>query len=147
MVDTVTELSGSNFCGGVIDCDNPPPNVEYEAMGDACDTIRFECPPGAQFYRDECGCGCQYQGDSCADFPPEDGYYVGIGEECDQIPVECDDGEDYFRDECGCGCVTRDCDCPDFEAPVCAPDGTQYRNECEASCAGEFGARTCDMAC
>ena len=147
VVNVVTELSGTNFCGGAFDCDNPPPNIQYFGEDDECDFIDFNCPENAEYYRDECGCGCLFEGGSCEDFAPEGVRYVATGPECDFVEFDCGEGEEVWFDECGCGCVERDCGCPDFEDPVCAPDGRQYVNECEAACAGAFGARPCDNAC
>lgn len=147
LIETVTELSGSDFCEEAVDCDNPSPNVEYIERGEACDFVEISCREGTTYFRDECGCGCRPSGGSCDDFPPEGVRYVGVGDECEFIDYRCDENEDYYGDDCGCGCIEIDCDCPDFEAPVCAPDGRQFRNECEAACYGEFGARPCEMGC
>ena len=146
LVEAVLDLTQINFCAPNSACENTPENVLYVAFGQECEEIDYDCPPDADYYRDDCGCGCVFGELDCSN-PPPGVTYVAQGEECERIRFECGADEDYIFDQCGCGCEQRDCGCPDFDAPVCGPDGTIYRNDCEATCVGVFGARSCEMAC
>ena len=84
----------------------------------------------------------------CDEPPSDNHFYIGFGQECAYIDYECGPGEDYFQDECGCGCVIRPCECDDVsDAPVCSPEGVQFRNACEARCEGYYGLRSCEESC
>jgi hypothetical protein len=84
VVDSVTELAGQNFCSDNAACEDAPRNVLYVEFGEACNDIDYDCPPDADFYRDECGCGCIFQDIDCSN-PPEGVRYVAEGEECNDI--------------------------------------------------------------
>ena len=121
---------GDSICGP--NCTEPDPNVMYVSENlIECEMIDFACPPEAEYYYDECGCGC-YTRDcntECA----------GARDE----PVCAPSGERYAS-ECHANCAREyqyrpcemACDCPTVYEPECGLDGVTYDNRCLRECVG-----------
>ena len=67
--------------------------------------------------------------------------YVGQSPNECAMDFGCEEDEEPFNNACGCGCIgepggNEGCNCPGEVDPVCGVNQVQYRNECEADCAG-----------
>lgn len=86
--------------GPQLNCDYSNPEKNYIGRSkEACDTMRFMCAEGTEYFADECGCGCK---------PSEqDSFYVQDGD-CSIAAVSCPVGMEAFEDDKGCGCRSPD---------------------------------------
>ena len=113
-------------------CSEPNPNVMYISENlIECEMIDFTCPSDAEYYYDECGCGC---------------YTRDCNTECDgerDAPV-CSPSGERFASECHANCAREyqyrpcemACDCPTVYEPECGLDGVTYDNRCLRECVG-----------
>ena len=126
------EIAYFGECEPRFDCIEPNPEVEYISDSpEECELIDFDCPPNAEYYFDECGCGCYvYDCEAeCANAP--------------EFPVCTPDGQRYAN-ECLASCSGQfnyrpcesQCECPDIYDPQCGLDGATYNNACLRECVG-----------
>jgi len=126
-------MFGDGVCNDVSgECVEPNPDVDYVADDpDECELIDFGCPDNAEYYHDECGCGC---------------YIRDCDQECERVeedPVCTPDGR-TFPSECHAFCsgarehrpCTTECVCPEVYEPQCGLDGFTYNNSCIRECQG-----------
>ncbi len=79
--------------------------------------------------------------------------YVGRDQASCEQAFECEEGEELFNNDCGCGCIGQgggdpNCNCPEEVDPVCGVNDVEYRNSCEAECAGvRWNAEPCNAPC
>ena len=132
-IENGIRLFGDGVCEDLTnECIEPNPDVMYIAeTPEECERIDFDCPDNAEYYYDNCGCGCYV--------PDCDVECQGAGEEQVCTP----DGQ-TFTSECHAFCsgayehrpCTEECVCPEVYEPECGLDGFTYSNSCIRECQG-----------
>lgn len=127
-ISALEGYTGDSICGS--ECSEPNPNMMYISNDPIeCEMIDFVCPPEAEYYYDECGCGC---------------YTRDCNTECAGARDEpvCSPSGERYASECHANCsgeyqyrpCEMECICPAVYEPECGLDGITYDNSCLREC-------------